>query len=58
MPAAVAATKWACGILDRARSPQAEWKGENFDRLLSRHVAFARAANAIDETRKDFDRVG
>jgi uncharacterized membrane protein YebE (DUF533 family) len=42
----------------QSRSHQAIWKGENFDRLLSRHVAFARAANAIDETRKDFDRVG
>jgi hypothetical protein len=42
----------------QSRSHKAEWKGENFDRLLSRHVAFARAANAIDETRKDFDRVG
>jgi uncharacterized protein (DUF2235 family) len=41
-----------------SRSHKAEWKGENFDRLLSRHVAFARSANAIDETRKDFDRVG
>jgi Uncharacterized alpha/beta hydrolase domain (DUF2235) len=40
----------------QSRSHKAEWKGENFDRLLSRHVAFARAANAIDETRKDFDR--
>ena len=39
-------------------SHYAEWKGDNFDRLLSRHVSFARAANAIDETRKDFDRVG
>ena len=35
----------------------AEWKGDNFDRLLSRHVHYARSANAIDETRKDFDRV-
>jgi hypothetical protein len=42
----------------QSRSHKAEWKGTNFDRLLSRHVAFARAANAIDETRKDFDRVG
>jgi hypothetical protein len=42
----------------QSRSHQAIWKGENFDRLLSRHVAFARAANAIDETRKDFDEVG
>lgn len=39
------------------RSHIAEWKGENFDRLLSRHVHYARSANAIDETRKDFDRV-
>lgn len=35
----------------------ANWKGENFDRLLSRFVRYARSANAIDETRKDFDRV-
>jgi len=42
----------------QSRSHVAEWKGENFDKLLSRHVAFARAANAIDETRMDFDRVG
>lgn len=41
----------------QSRSHTVEWKGENFGRLLSRHVAFARAANAIDETRKDFDRV-
>jgi hypothetical protein len=41
-----------------SHSHQALWKAENFDRLLSRHVAFARSANAIDETRKDFDRVG
>lgn len=41
-----------------SRSHKAVWKGANFDRLLSRHVAFARSANAIDETRKDFDRVG
>ena len=36
----------------------AEWKGANFDRLLSRFVHFARSANAIDERRKDFARVG
>jgi uncharacterized protein (DUF2235 family) len=42
----------------QSRSHKAEWKGANFDRLLSRHVAFARAANAIDETRRGFDRVG
>jgi uncharacterized protein (DUF2235 family) len=42
----------------QSRSHQAIWKGENFDRLLSRYVAFARAANAIDETREDFDSVG
>ena len=35
----------------------AEWKGENFDRLLSRFVGYARSANAIDETRLDFARV-
>jgi hypothetical protein len=35
----------------------AEWKGENFDRLLSAQVGYARAAIAIDERRKDFDRV-
>lgn len=39
------------------KSHDAEWKGENFDRLLSKHVSYARSANAIDETRKDFDRV-
>jgi uncharacterized protein (DUF2235 family) len=36
---------------------KAEWQSENFDRLLSRYVDTARSANAIDETRKDFDRV-
>lgn len=35
----------------------AEWKGENFPRLLSRFVSYARSANAIDETREDFDRL-
>jgi uncharacterized protein (DUF2235 family) len=35
----------------------AEWKGANFDRLLSKFVHYARSANAIDENRKDFDRV-
>src|ERR1700716_3257399 len=39
------------------RSHQAEWKSENFDRLLSKYVGTARSANAIDERRKDFDRV-
>ncbi|SOR30606.1 conserved hypothethical protein [Methylorubrum extorquens] len=38
-------------------SHMANWKVENFDRLLSRFVRYARSANAIDETRKDFDRV-
>ena len=38
-------------------SHYAEWTGDNFDRLLSRHVHYARSANAIDETRRDFDRV-
>jgi uncharacterized protein (DUF2235 family) len=39
------------------RSHQAEWRSENFDRLLSMYVDTARSANAIDERRKDFDRV-
>lgn len=41
----------------QSRSHVAEWKGENFDRLLSAQVGYARAAIAIDERRKDFDRV-
>ena len=41
----------------RSKSHVAEWKGENFDRLLSAQVGYARAAIAIDERRKDFDRV-
>jgi len=43
---------------DPPRSHDAIWSGKYFDRLLSKHVRFARSANAIDETRKDFDRVG
>lgn len=43
---------------DPPRSHIAEWTGKHFDRLLSKHVRFARSANAIDETRKDFQRVG
>jgi len=39
------------------RSHQAEWQSANFDRLLSKYVGTARSANAIDERRKDFDRV-
>jgi uncharacterized protein (DUF2235 family) len=35
----------------------AEWKNENFDRLLSKYVHYARSANAIDENRRDFQRV-
>lgn len=35
----------------------AEWKGEHFNKLLSRFVSFARSANAIDETRADFPRL-
>jgi len=35
----------------------AEWKSQNFDRLLSMGVKYARSANSIDETRADFDRV-
>lgn len=38
-------------------SHQAEWKSDHFDRLLSKYVGTARSANAIDERRKDFDRV-
>lgn len=40
-----------------SRTHLAEWKGEHFDRLLSRFVSYARAANAIDENRADFARV-
>jgi hypothetical protein len=43
---------------DPPRIHVAEWTGKYFDRLLSKHVRFGRAANAIDETRKDFQRVG
>jgi hypothetical protein len=39
------------------RSHYAKWEGKNFNRLLSRFVTYARSANAIDETRADFDRV-
>ncbi|MGW8788831.1 phospholipase effector Tle1 domain-containing protein, partial [Heyndrickxia sporothermodurans] len=35
----------------------AVWRAGQYDRLLSRSVRFARSANAIDETRADFDRV-
>lgn len=42
---------------DKPRSHYAEWRSENFDRLLSKQVKYARSANAIDETRADFDRV-
>ena len=35
----------------------AVWRAGYYDRLLSRSVRFARSANAIDETRVDFDRV-
>jgi uncharacterized protein (DUF2235 family) len=39
------------------RHHYAEWKDANFDRLLSVYVRFGRAANAIDENRRDFQRV-
>jgi hypothetical protein len=39
------------------RSHYARWEGKNFNRLLSRFVIYARSANAIDETRADFNRV-
>jgi hypothetical protein len=35
----------------------AEWKDENFDKLLSAYVHYARSTNAIDENRQDFQRV-
>lgn len=41
-----------------SRTRTAVWEGKNFDRLLSRFVGYARSANAIDETRADFARVG
>jgi len=44
-------------IKGEVRHHYAEWKGEHFPRLLSRFVPFARSANAIDETRADFDRL-
>jgi uncharacterized protein (DUF2235 family) len=40
-----------------SRSHKAQWEGRYFNRLLSRFVTYARSANAIDETRADFDRV-
>lgn len=40
-----------------SRSHCAQWEGRYFNRLLSRFVTYARSANAIDETRADFDRV-
>jgi uncharacterized protein (DUF2235 family) len=43
--------------LGESRSHFAEWKGENFNRLLSRFVVYARSANSIDENREGFDRV-
>jgi hypothetical protein len=56
------AANWGWVITDfpkpgEVHSHYAEWKGENFDRLLSRFVHYARSANAVDEMRKDFDRV-
>jgi uncharacterized protein (DUF2235 family) len=42
---------------DPARWHFAIWKADNFDRLLSRHVGYARHAMALDETREPFDRV-
>jgi hypothetical protein len=40
-----------------SRSHYARWEGRYFNHLLSRFVTYARSANAIDETRADFDRV-
>ncbi|MCB4802205.1 hypothetical protein QO001_001466 [Methylobacterium brachiatum] len=36
----------------------AQWRSANYDRLLSGQVGFARHALSIDETRRDFARVG
>jgi hypothetical protein len=41
----------------QSHTHKARWEGKNFNRLLSRFVTYARSANAIDETRADFDRV-
>ena len=35
----------------------AVWKANNYDKLLSGYVGYARSANAIDEKRADFNRV-
>lgn len=40
-----------------SRSHYAQWKGDHFDRVLSKYVPYARSANAIDESRKDFKRL-
>lgn len=42
----------------KTRRHVAQWTANNFDRLLSADVAYARSANAIDETRVDFKRLG
>ena len=36
----------------------AQWRSGNYDRFLSGHVQYGRHAQAIDETRADFPRVG
>lgn len=36
----------------------AQWRSGNYDRFLSGHVRYGRHAQAIDETRADFPRVG
>lgn len=40
-----------------SRSHEARWEGDNFDKLLSAQVGYARSAIAIDESREDFARV-
>jgi hypothetical protein len=40
------------------RTHYAEWRGENFDRLLSRYVHYARSANAIVHRRLQKGAVG
>ncbi|TXM71410.1 DUF2235 domain-containing protein, partial [Methylobacterium sp. WL12] len=42
----------------KTRFHVAQWRSANYDRLLSGQVGFARHALSIDETRRDFPRVG
>jgi len=40
------------------QSHKAGWRFEHYDRFLDKRVRYARHAQAIDETRRSFDRVG